>query len=80
MNNKSQEGSGSAENKGGSRSEQQHPMQSLSNEERKDIENQIGSGAVVGLHDLGQTSGRDDAAGGSGDRMEETSTGQPTDQ
>lgn len=80
MNKKSQEGSGSAENKGGNRSEQQQPLQALSKEEQKDIEQQIGSGSVVGLHDLGQASGRDDAAGGSGDRMEDTSTGEPTDQ
>ena len=79
MNNKPQEGSGSAENKGGNRSEQQQPLQALSDQQKQDIENEIGTGAVVGLHDLGQASGRDDASGGSGDRMEDTSTGEPTD-
>ncbi len=81
MNNKPQEGSGSAENKGQSRQDQQQPMQQLSDEQKQDIEQQIGAapGSVVGLHDLGAASGRDDASGGSGDRMEDTSTGEPTD-
>lgn len=81
MNHKPQEGSGSAENTGGSRQDQQNNMQQISPQEQKELEQQIGTGAgsVVGLHDLGQTSGRDDASGGSGDDMERTSTGEPTD-
>ena len=81
MNNKPQEGSGSAENKGQPRSEQQQPMQHVSEQDKSAIEKEIGTGAgsVVGLHDLGAASGRDDASGGSGDEMENTATGTPTD-
>lgn len=80
MNNQPQEGSGSAENKGQSRQDQQQPVQQVSDQQKKGIEKEIGTGnaSVIGLHDLGAASGRDDAAGGSGDEMENTSTGDPT--
>jgi hypothetical protein len=76
-----QQGSGSAENQGKDRSEQQHSKTILSDEERENLAAQLGEGpnAVVGLKDLGALSGRDDAAGGSGDRMETGSTGDATD-
>ena len=76
-----QQGSGSAENKGGQRTDQQNNNTVLSEEERQNLAAQLGEGpnAVVGLKDLGALSGRDDAAGGSGDRMEDTSTGAATD-
>jgi hypothetical protein len=77
-----QQGSGSAENKGQDRSAQQAGNAILSEEEKQNLAAQLGEGpnAVVGLKDLGALSGRDDAAGGSGDRMEDQSTGQRTDQ
>lgn len=76
-----QQGTGSAENKGQSRSEQQKSKSLLSDEERQNLAGQMGEGpnSLVGLKDMGALSGRDDASGGSGDRMEDTSTGEPTD-
>lgn len=77
----SQEGSGSAENKGQNRSEQQAKNTNLSPQEKRDVASQLGKGKnrVADLDDLGMRSGRDDAAGGSGDRMENESTGESTD-
>src|SRR4051812_48077359 len=77
----SQQGSGSAENKGQDRNAQQNSKTVLSDEERQNLASQMGEGpnAVVGLKDLGALSGRDDASGGSGDRMETGSTGDATD-
>ena len=77
----SQQGSGNAENKGQERSAQQNNKTILSDEERQNLAAQMGDGpnAIVGLKDLGALSGRDDASGGSGDRMENTSTGDETD-
>lgn len=76
-----QQGSGSAENKGQERAAQQNSKAVLSDEERENLAAQLGEGpnAVVGLKDLGALSGRDDASGGSGDRMENQSTGDATD-
>jgi len=76
-----QQGSGSAENQGQDRSSQKNDKAVLSDEERKNLAAQMGEGpnAVIGLKDLGALSGRDDAAGGSGDRMEDNSTGNATD-
>lgn len=76
-----QEGSGSAENFGQERQEQFNELSELSLEERMSVADQIGvpvnnvSDAVA----LGTASGRDDAAGGSNDRMENESTGEATD-
>ena len=77
----SQQGSGSAENKGQDRNAQQNSKTVLSDEERQNLAAQMGEGpnAMVGLKDMGALSGRDDASGGSGDRMENESTGVPTD-
>jgi len=77
----SQQGSGSAENKGQDRNAQQNSKTVLSDEERQNLAAQMGEGpnAMVGLKDMGALSGRDDASGGSGDRMENESTGEPTD-
>lgn len=77
----SQEGSGSAENKGQSRSEQQAKNTKLSPQDKQDVANQLGEGKnrVADLDDLGMRSGRDDASGGSGDRMENESTNDVTD-
>ena len=75
-----QGGSGSAENIGQTRPDQQHNMQELSGQQKNEIAGDIESGKVpvASLKDLGSLSGRDDAAGGSGDGMENTSTGEPT--
>ena len=77
----SQPGSGSAENRGENRVYQGHNKTDISEQEKKDIAAEIGedSNKVADLKDTGALSGRDDAAGGSGDRMEEQSTGQATD-
>ena len=77
----SQQGTGSAENKGENRENQLTPNTSLTQPEKEDIAAQIGEdkNAIAGMKDLGAVSGRDDASGGSGDRMEGQSTGQETD-
>jgi len=77
----SQQGSGSAENTGGERNHQFNEMTELSLEERMNVADQIGI-PVDNVADASQTgamSGRDDAAGGSGDRMEDENTGERTD-
>jgi hypothetical protein len=76
-----QQGTGSAENRGRDRKEQFNELSELSLEERMKVADQIGI-PVENISDaasLGTMSGRDDAAGGSGDRMEEESTGEETD-
>lgn len=80
MNNKSQEGSGSAENQGRSRIEQRQPMRDVTEQEKRDIEQEIGTGpgSVAGIGDLGGNAGRDDLSGGSGDGMEDQHTRQAT--
>ena len=77
----SQQGTGSAENKGEDRNRQMAQNTDLSNQERTDIAAQMGEGPnpVTTLRDMGALSGRDDSAGGSGDRMEEQNTGEATD-
>jgi hypothetical protein len=77
----SQEGTGSAENRGQERNQQQAQNTKLNQQERQDIGDQLGSdkNRVADLDDLGMNSGRDDNAGGSGDQMEDQSTGQGTD-
>lgn len=75
-----QQGSGSAENQSQERGAQQNNKTVLSDEERENLAAQLGEGpnAVVGLKDLDALSGRDDAAGGSGDDLQNTSTGDAT--
>lgn len=77
----SQPGTGSAENKGGDRSEQVNKKKDLSRGDKQDIASQIGEPArrVGSIRDTGALSGRDDSSGGSGDRMEDQNTGQATD-
>jgi hypothetical protein len=72
----SQQGSGSAENIGKNRSDQKNPNMKMSDDEKQNIASEIGENPdnVADLQDLGALSGRDDAAGGSGDRMERTNT------
>ena len=75
-----QQGTGSAENRGEDRSQQTNQNTDLSKQERTDIAAQMGKGPnpVTSIKEMGGMSGRDDAAGGSGDRMEEQSTGERT--
>lgn len=77
----SKKGSGSAEQTGRDRSSQENKNATLSDQERQNIAGQMGEGSnpVTSLKDMGAMSGRDDAAGGSGDRMKQESTGEPTD-
>lgn len=77
----SQEGSGSAENKGQDRSQQRANSSNSDQQGRQEIGNQLGAdkNRVADLIDLGALSGRDDDSGGSGDRMEEQNAGQATD-
>lgn len=76
-----QQGTGRAENLGRERKEQFNELSELSLEERIAVADKIGI-PVEDVSDAaawGTMSGRDDAAGGSGDRMEEESTGEETD-
>jgi hypothetical protein len=79
--NKSQPGTGSAENKGQDRKEQVNRSKDMSQADKQDIANQIGEdpGHIASQRDMGILSGRDDSSGGSGDRMEGTNTGERTD-
>ena len=80
-NQQTQQGTGSAENTGQERSQQFNEMSELSLEERMNVADQIGIPArdVIDASATGTSSGRDDLSGGSGDRMEEESTGEATD-
>ena len=79
--NNNQEGTGSAENTDRDRNDQQNPKTDLSNEERRSIASEIGEdeSRISSIKDMGGISGRDDASGGTGDGMENQSTGQTTD-
>jgi hypothetical protein len=79
-NRKEQGGSGSAEQTNRNREEQMTNTR-LDEKEKSDIASAIGedSGRVTTIDELGHNSGRDDAAGGTGDRMEETSSNEETD-
>lgn len=76
---KSQQGSGSAENRGQDR-EHQVSKTDLSGKERQDISSGMGKDAnrMTTIREMGGMSGRDDASGGSGDRMEDENTGEGT--
>jgi hypothetical protein len=80
-NSQGQGGSGSAENKGQSRQDQLSKAMSIGSDERQDIADQTGLKPedIADLQDVGGMSGRGDAAGGSGDNMENTSTNEGTD-
>ena len=79
-NRQQQGGSGSAEHTDCSRDEQKLANTNLGDEERSDIAAQIGEekDSITTISDLGGLSGRDDAAGGSGDRMEGQNTADGT--
>ncbi|HYE54246.1 MAG TPA: hypothetical protein VD996_05360 [Chitinophagaceae bacterium] len=78
--NKSQQGTGSAENTGQDRSTQQNNAARLSDQQKQDIAREIGEerDEVADVQDMGTLSGRDDASGGSGDDMEGQDTGRET--
>lgn len=77
---KSQQGSGSAENRGGTREEQFNQTAHLGKEEQKDIAQQAGLGRnrLTTLEETGALSGADDNSGGSGDEMSGEDTGEDT--
>jgi hypothetical protein len=79
-NKQAQEGSGSAENKGGNRNDQKHPLTNPSNGEKRDIAHEINEDEshLAGLKDMGHLSGRDDYAGAAGDGMSAQSTNEET--
>ena len=76
-----QQGSGSAESIGKDRKAQWNESADMSEQDKADIAAEIGvdKDAVVDIKSTGGLSGRDDNAGGSGDGMENQSTGQATD-
>jgi hypothetical protein len=76
-----QQGSGSAENTGRDRQEQQNDMTNVPREKREDIVEEAGlkQEDLTDISELGQQSGRDDYAGSPGDDMSGQSTGQRTD-
>jgi hypothetical protein len=79
-NRQQQGGTGGAEHTDRQRQEQQSGSSGMSDKERGDMASQIGEkkNNVTTIADMGGLSGRDDAAGGSGDRMEDQSTNQGT--
>jgi hypothetical protein len=77
---KSQQGSGSAENQGGKREEQFNQTAHLGEKEKRDMEEQAGLGRdrITTLEETGALSGADDNSGGSGDNMSGQDTGEET--
>ena len=77
---RSQQGSGSAENRGESREAQKAQNTVVGTEERKNIADQAGLQPedIIDVQDTGALSGRDDASGGSGDDMAGAGTGDAT--
>ena len=73
-------GSGSAENKGDSREDQKMPLTHLDEQQKQQIAEEAGLKPedIQSVQETGALSGRDDASGGSGDRMEETSSNEGT--
>ena len=73
-------GTGSAEQTGRNRSEQQAQNTDMDNGGLKKVaeETNLGRQQIATQKDMGAQSGRDDYAGGSGDDMSSQNTGQPT--
>jgi len=69
----SQQGTGSAENRGGNRDEQKNSTISVSNDQQNEISRQAGLGRdrMTDIEDLGGASGRDDYADGDEDLTNE---------
>lgn len=80
MENKSQQGSSSAENTGRFRDDQISKSVHTGEKNRQDMTKEIGESQnhLAGLKDMGALSGGDDASGGSGDQMENENTGEET--
>lgn len=80
-NERSSQGTGSAEQTGRNRSDQQQRGMDLNKQDTKDIAQQAGVGRkqIATQKDLGAQSGRDDYAGGSDNVMDDQDTGQQTD-
>ena len=76
-----QQGSGSAESLGKDRKDQWNESADMTEQDKEAIAAEIGvdKDEVADIKSLGGLSGRDDNAGGSGDGMENQSTGQATD-
>jgi hypothetical protein len=76
----SKSGTGSAEQTGRDRNEQQSATD-LSSHDKHNIASQIGEkeSSIRSVSEMGGESGRDDLSGGSGDRMEQENTGEHTD-
>ncbi len=77
---KSQQGSGSAENRGSKREEQFNQTAHLGEEEKENMAREAGLGRerLTTLEETGALSGADDNSGGSGDDMSGESTGEET--
>lgn len=77
----SQQSTGTAEHMNSDRTAQQNQSTTLSDDEKHNIASQIGEAQnkVADIADTGALSGRDDASGGTGERMETQNSGQPTD-
>lgn len=75
-----QQGTGSAEQTGGSRDEQVNREGNLSQQERHDVSSQIdeSENKISSIGQTGGLSGRDDYAGGDDNGMQNQSTGEPT--
>jgi len=76
-----QQGSGSSESRVHNREQQKSPAMHADENLRQNVaaEGDIDEGDISDLGELGQLSGRDDYAGGSGDEMNTTNTGEETD-
>ena len=80
VNRQQQGGTGSAEQTGRDRQKQKMPTTDMTEKEKADVASQISESKNISrtIADIGGMSGRDDAAGGSGDRMENESTNKST--
>jgi hypothetical protein len=67
----SQQGTGSAENKGENRNQQKNQTADISNDQQNDTARQAGLGRdrMTSIEDLGGMSGRDDYSGGDNDDL-----------
>jgi hypothetical protein len=74
-----QQGSGSAENTGRDRQEQVNKSSEQTDRRQVAQDTGLSKRDIGSIDDLGQRSGRDDYAGGSGEGMEGQNTGDPTD-
>ena len=73
-------GGGGAENMGATREDQKSQHTQVRNQNKQDIAEQTGldPNAIQSVQETGALSGRDDAAGGSGDEMTGTSSNEGT--